>query len=449
LLIIFTKRTLASDEMTRFSFILIALISSTAHAADPPSDGAPFDRTAFSQPAASLSFDERIQFGKGRVIFERLWVPSPAVGSLTRMDGLGPLYNASACSRCHRGNGRGSAPNADRGLKSLVVRVAIPDADGAIVAPDPVYGRQIQTAAIPSHAPEAIVRVTYSERSVTLADGTIVQLRSPSYRLDDLAYGPLHRDAAISPRIAPPMIGLGLLEAIADEDILAGADPADSNRDGISGRAAIFRRANDGAALLGRFGWRAAQPTVLDQAAAAFVDDIGMSTPARLEVFGDCRPAQTECRSAPDGADPYEIDDYSFEMLVHFSRQVGVPERETASDHVFIEAGCADCHRPSFDLPGHPGGPPKTIQPYTDMLLHDMGDGLADGTGREWRTAPLWGLGLTKIVNDEAGFLHDGRAGTILEAVLWHDGEAADARQRVIDMSTEARRALLAFLASL
>jgi len=253
----------------------------------------------------------------------------------------------------------------------------------------------------------------------------------------------------LSPRVAPPMIGLGLLEAIPQRDILAKADPADRNSDGVSGNASLLFHHNSGHVPLGRFGWRAEQATVFDQSAAAFADHMGMSSVVNPQVFGDCQPAQTACREAPHGADPYEIETYSLKMVAHFSRQVAVPARGNSDDGVFVEAGCADCHRQSFDMPDSDGDRMQTIRPYTDLLLHDMGDGLADGTGREWRTAPLWGLGLTKTVNPDAGFLHDGRARTILEAILWHGGEAAAARQRVIDMPAADREALLDFLASL
>jgi len=435
--------------MTRFFLALFLLLSATAAAADPATREVPLDEAAFTHHAAALTFDERIHFRKGLVIFERLWVPAPSRSSLNRIDGLGPLYNASACSRCHLRNGRGSSPANDRGLKNLVVRVAIPGANGAPARPEPVYGRQIQTAAIPGYAAEAAMRVTYSDQTVALADGTVVQLQNPTYTANDLAYGPLHADAAFSPRVAPPMIGLGLLEAIAEDDILANADPDDRDGDGISGRAAVAPSSETGAVTLGRFGWRAEQPSVFDQAAAAFVDDIGMSTFVRPEGYGDCRPAQVACREAVDGADPTEIEDYSFEMVVYFSRQIAVPMRETADDRAFVDAGCANCHRQSFEVPGHDGGPAQIIQPYTDMLLHDLGDGLADGTGHEWRTAPLWGLGLTKTVNADAGFLHDGRARTISEAILWHGGEAAAARDAVINMAPDKRQSLLDFLESL
>jgi len=431
------------------TFALTFFLSAALATANPATREVPLDHMAFTHHAAALTFDQRIHFEKGRVIFQRLWLPAPTFGMQRRLDGLGPLYNASACARCHIRNGRGSAPDSKFGLRNLVMRVAVPGENGEAAGSDPVYGRQIQMSAIPGHVAEAAVSVTYSEHSVKLADGTAVPLRRPTYTMQDLAYGPLHNDAVLSPRVAPPMIGLGLLETIAASDILANADPDDSDGNGISGRAAVVPNEDSGAVTLGRFGWRAEQPTVFDQTVAAFADHIGMSSFVRPEVFGDCQPAQVACREAPDGADPHEIETYSFHMVVHYSQQVAVPARESTDDRVFVEAGCADCHRQSFKVPGADGAPAQIIRPYTDLLLHDMGDGLADGAGREWRTAPLWGLGLTKTVNADAGFLHDGRARTILEAILWHGGEAAAARQRVIQMTADDRKALLDFLSSL
>jgi len=433
--------------MAHFSIGLVLLLFASVAAANPATRDVPLDEMAFTHHTAGLEFEEILEYRKGLVIFEKLWVPAPARGSLGRFDGLGPLYNASACSRCHVRNGRASAPHDSRGLRNLVMRILVPGDDGSSMTPDAIYGRQLQTAATPGHPPEATLLVAYATEPITLSDGTVVDLRRPSYHLDDLAYGPMHADAALSPRIAPPMIGLGLLEAIPATAILAHADPDDRDADGISGRANILSEKADGPPVIGRFGWRASQPTVRGQAAAAFLDDIGMSTAERPEPYGDCSAAQELCHQVVMGADVIEIEDRMMKVLDYFSRHVAVPRRETADDAVFVETGCAACHRPSFNMQDSDGT--KTIRPYTDLLLHDMGDGLADGTGREWRTAPLWGLGLTQTVNPDAGFLHDGRARSILEAILWHGGEAAAARDAVIALPREDRAALLEFLESL
>ncbi len=436
--------------MTRLllAAIFAAVLCANAQAS-PATREVPLDRMAFTHPAASLSFEDRLLFEKGRVIFQRLWLPAPVFGMQRRMDGLGPHYSASACARCHIRNGRGSAPDTRLGLLRMALPVTIAGENGGAEGPDPNYGRQIHLSTVHQHRPEAVLAVTYAERPVALADGTSVSLRAPTYRLTDLGYGPLHPDAVVSPRIAPPMIGLGLLEAIPEREILALADPMDRDGDSISGRAVILKDEASGGERLGRFGWRATQANVFDQTARAFADHIGMSSFVLPAVWGDCQPAQTECREAAHGADPHEIETYSFHMAVLYSQQVAVPARPEADDRVFVEAGCAACHRPRFDLPPTEDGPARIIHPYSDLLLHDMGDGLADDAGREWRTPPLWGLGLTKTVNPDAGFLHDGRARTILEAILWHGGEAEAARNAVVNMSADDRAALLAFLESL
>ena len=209
---------------------LFAIVLGAAAGASPTTRVVPLDRMAFTHPADSLSFEDRILFEKGRVIFQRLWLPAPVFGMQRRMDGLGPHYSASACARCHVRNGRGSAPDTRLGLLRMALPVAIPGEDGGADRPEPNYGRQIHLSAVHEHRPEAALTVTYAERPITLADGAVVSLRAPTYRFTDFGYGPLHADAAISPRIAPPMIGLGLLETIADRDILAGRGPVGSGR---------------------------------------------------------------------------------------------------------------------------------------------------------------------------------------------------------------------------
>ncbi|MEM9756599.1 MAG: di-heme oxidoredictase family protein, partial [Pseudomonadota bacterium] len=284
-----------------------------------------------------------------------------------------------------------------------------------------------------------------------------------------LGYGPLHPDAMLSPRVAPPMIGLGLLEAIPAEDILALADPHDADGDGISGRPNIVWSAEFDVPMLGRFGWKAGTPTVRHQTAGAFFGDIGISTPLFPAHFGDCSIAQYACRTAPDGGNPeqtgFEVDDVALDLVTFYSQNLGVPARRDVDDpdvlrgrEVFFATGCAGCHQPSFvthRLEGDPAQSFQLIWPYTDMLLHDMGEGLADhspearANGREWRTAPLWGIGLTEEVSGHTYFLHDGRARSLLEAILWHGGEAQSQRDRVVEMPPEDRAALITFLESL
>jgi CxxC motif-containing protein (DUF1111 family) len=334
--------------------------------------------------------------------------------------------------------------------------------------PDPTYGRQLQDFSLAGHPAEYRLEVTYDEIPVALSDGQSATLRRPTYRAADLGYGPLHPDAMLSPRIAPQMIGLGLLEAIPAADILARTDPMDRDGDGISGRANIVWSVEYDQPMLGRFGLKAGSPTVRQQSAAAFAGDIGISSPLFPDPWGECMPAQADCRAAPhgDGDDRiYELDQTGLDLVTYYSRNLGVPARRDWDDpqvlrgkQVFHASGCAACHTPSYvthRLSGQPEQSFQLIWPYTDMLLHDMGPGLADNrpegraTGREWRTPPLWGIGLTQQVSGHSQFLHDGRARSLLEAVLWHDGEARVARDRVVTMPKADRDALIRFLESL
>jgi CxxC motif-containing protein (DUF1111 family) len=274
----------------------------------------------------------------------------------------------------------------------------------------------------------------------------------------------------LSPRVAPQMIGLGLLEAIPAADILAHADPDDANGDGISGRPQIVMSVEYGAPMLGRFGLKGGAPTIREQSAGAFSGDMGLSTPLHPEPWGDCTIAQSDCRNAPAGQEPgirdgLEVDSQSLDLVTFYARNLGVPERRDIADptvlhgkQVFYDTGCQACHTPKFvtnRLKDQPEQSFQLIWPYTDLLLHDMGPGLADNrpegraSGSEWKTPPLWGIGLTRQVSGHTEFLHDGRARSLLEAILWHGGEARGTRDRVVQMPTADRDALIAFLGSL
>ncbi|MEQ8331880.1 di-heme oxidoredictase family protein [Nisaea sp.] len=435
---------------------------------------------AFSHPSANMAFDRRLYFEIGDGIFKKMWVSSPA--STQSSDGLGPLYNARSCQRCHLKDGRGAAPDglqAENGSVALLLRLSIPpqsdqdhvrlNSGAAAAIPDPVYGGQLQNFATPGQTAEATVTVTYEETPVMLSDGITVFLRMPVITLTDPGYGPFREDLMISPRIASPMIGLGMLEALSEEDILSWADPDDRDGDGISGRGNRIKSKLTQEVMLGRFGWKANQATLKDQVTDAFSGDLGISSSLHPANAGDCTPAQSACMTAPDGGDAksgnVEINDHLLDLVTFYSRNLAVPARRDADDpqvlagkRVFYEAGCIACHRPKYVTPRDPLRPEQSFQliwPYTDMLLHDMGDGLADNRpdgfadGREWRTPPLWGIGLTKTVSGHTDFLHDGRARNLLEAILWHGGEAAAARNRVIDLPTGDRENLLRFLNSL
>lgn len=431
---------------------------------------------AFSEASGNISFEDQLNFKVGNGLFRKLWVSSPS--STLASDGLGPLYNARSCQRCHIKDGRGHPPeNADDNAISIFLRVSIPAPpeaaqmdihDYIATLPDPTYGTQLQDFAVQGHPAEYRFDVTYTEELITLADGVQVSLRHPTYRAADLGYGPLHPDAMLSPRVAPQMIGLGLLEAIPAADILAGADPYDLDGNGISGRPNVVWSVEFDQPMLGRFGLKAGSPTIREQSASAFAGDIGISTPLFPAGAGECTAEQTSCLNAihGDGDDRgTELDAEGLDLVTFYSRNLGVPARRNLDDpqvllgkQVFYETGCTGCHTPSFvthRLEDQPAQSFQLIWPYTDMLLHDMGPGLADNrpearaTGTEWRTPPLWGIGLTEQVSGHSYFLHDGRARSLLEAVLWHGGEAQAQRDAVIDMTTENRDALIAFLESL
>jgi CxxC motif-containing protein (DUF1111 family) len=436
----------------------------------------PVNRSVFSHPSANMSFERQLDFKVGDGIFRKLWVSSPS--STKSSDGLGPFFNSRSCQGCHLKDGRGHPPQGGEDAVSLFLRLSIPpqtDEERAVLAsgrlpaiPEPTYGEQLQNFSVQGLLAEGRLSIAYEEMPVTLPDGEVVYLRRPTYKVADLNYGPMHPETMISPRLAPPMIGLGLLEAVPAEEILALADPADADGDGISGRPNFLWSDTHQKAMLGRFGWKAGQPTVSDQTAHAFAGDMGISTPILAASFGDCMPSQAACRAAPHGGDPaegLEAPRKMFDLAVFYSRNLAVPARRDIDDprvlagkELFYASGCAGCHRPKLVTARDPAQPEQSFQliwPYSDMLLHDMGEGLADSrpegraSGREWRTVPLWGLGLVPAVSEFPSYLHDGRARSVLEAILWHGGEAELAKQKVAEMGRDERDALLAFLKSL
>jgi CxxC motif-containing protein (DUF1111 family) len=436
------------------------------------------NRDAFSHSLANLSFEGEQDFKLGNGLFRKTWVSSPS--STQASDGLGPLFNARACQECHLKDGRGNPPTGTDGRAvSMFLRISVPprtdaerealDEKTMLRIPDPTYGGQLQNFAVPGVAAEGEMRIAYEEIPVALNGGETVTLRKPTYTVDGLGYGPMAEDVMLSPRVAPPMFGVGLLEQIHRGDILANADPDDADGDGISGKPSMVRDPATGEIILGRFGWKASTPDVRAQSADAFSGDIGISTPDVTDHYGDCTTAQTSCQEAPSGVQerlgPVEAPDPVLDLVAFYSRNLAVPVRRDVDDSevlagkaLFYNFGCADCHRPKYvtrrDAP-QPEHRFQLIWPYTDLLLHDMGEGLADNapvgdaSGSEWRTQPLWGIGLTEAVNGHTFFLHDGRARNLTEAILWHGGEAEAAKERVVAATPEERRALVRFLESL
>jgi CxxC motif-containing protein (DUF1111 family) len=416
---------------------------------------------AFGFAYAGLTPDQATDFGVGNSFFRQSWVSAPS--STTARDGLGPFYNAVACASCHFKDGRGRPPMYDGELgRGLLLRLSIAGTDphgGALG--DPVYGGQLQDNAILGPTIKGYVSITYQTITETFEDGTTVQLQKPVYTISNPGYGALAAGGMISPRIANQIIGLGLLEAVPDATILGFADASDSDGNGISGRPNYVYDVESNSQKMGRFGWKANQPSVKQQVAAAFLNDMGITS---YTFPNDYCPPGVDCDSYPNGGTP-EITDISFDRVVLYSRALAVPVRRNHNDQsvlrgkqLFNDINCAACHKPkmqtgsSYFIPGYAN---QTIRPYTDLLLHDMGSGLADNatdflaTGTEWRTPPLWGIGLVETVNKHTNFLHDGRARNITEAILWHGGEAQAAKDKFKKLSVAEREDLLKFLNSL
>lgn len=417
---------------------------------------------AFGQPARNLPIDQRTDFFVGNAIFKRNWVTAPS--STEGSDGLGPVFNARSCSSCHLRDGRGSPPTKPGdAFIGLLFRLSIPgtEADGSPHG-DPNYGTQFNQQAILGVPAEGKPSVTYTEMAGSYDDGETYTLRAPAYDFVDLAFGPLDPQLMVSPRTAPFVFGLGLLEALDESTILALADPDDRDGDGISGRPNYVWDLRQQRIVLGRLGWKANQTTIEQQTAGAFLGDIGITS--SLFPTQNCPPPQTACAAAPNGGDP-EVDQNKIDAIVFYTRYLAVPARRDVDDsevmrgeQLFTQMGCVSCHTKTLitgHLPDAPAVSGQHIHPYTDLLLHDMGEELADhrpdfdADGREWRTPPLWGVGLIPAVNSHLLLLHDGRARGFAEAILWHGGEGEAAREAFRTASAEERAALIRFLESL
>jgi CxxC motif-containing protein (DUF1111 family) len=433
-------------------------------------------RNAFSYPAANMASERQTDFFIGNSFFKKNWVEAPA--STSARDGLGPHFIARSCGGCHALDGRGAPPvtrdhvNLEQPV-GLLLRLSIPGdggKDGALA--EPRYGGQLNVQAIQGVKPEARVRIRYREIEGRFADGERYRLRQPAYSITDAAYGPVRPDVLISPRVAPQVIGMGLLEAIREADILANAARQTQENAGVSGKPNRVWDRYAEAWVTGRFGWKANVGSIAHQTAGAFVGDIGITS----HRFADdgCTAAQKDCRAAAAreaawrharGESAFDIDDRTLDKVIFYTRTLAVPARRDwnapevlRGKRVFREAGCASCHVPQYrtgTFAGFPELSEQIIYPYTDLLVHDMGEGLADGrpdfeaSGREWRTPPLWGIGLIETVNGHTFYLHDGRARNLMEAVLWHGGEAESSRQRVLELAKPDREALMRFLESL
>jgi CxxC motif-containing protein (DUF1111 family) len=417
---------------------------------------------AFGNPAANLTAERSRDFFTGNSFFRQNWVTAPS--STTGRDGLGPVFNQLSCGGCHFNDGRGRPPlPSETSFISMLLRLSIPgqDAHGGPLG-EPTYGGQLQDKSILGVLAEGTPNVTWVEVPGTFPDGEPYSLRQPSFGITGWNFGNPQANLLVSPRVAPHMIGLGLLEALEESTLLALADEADANGDGISGRPNYVWDVEHQRTTLGRFGWKANQPHLRQQVAGAFLGDLGLTT--SIFPHQNCGPNQTDCQNAPAGGTP-EVEALVLERVVFYSATLAVPQQRNASNaqvkqgkQLFLEIGCGSCHVAKLKtgtLAGFPELSNQNIRPYTDLLLHDMGPGLADNrpdflaTGTEWRTPPLWGIGLFQAVNHHTFYLHDGRARNLQEAILWHGGEAQTSRDRYSNLAAEQRQAILAFLNSL
>jgi CxxC motif-containing protein (DUF1111 family) len=417
---------------------------------------------AFLPAIANISLDNERLFATGNAFFNQSWT-EPA-SSNTARDGLGPLFNARGCSACHFKDGRGRPPlEVGEGFTSMLLRLSVSGdgADGEPV-PEPNYGGQLQPFGVEGVLGEGTPRVTYESVPGQYADGEPYELLRPTYVIDDLVRGPLSADVRVSPRVAPAMIGLGLLEAIPEQRLLDLTDPDDADGDGISGHENQVWDVLAGGLRVGRFGWKAEQPSIRQQSAAAFVGDLGVTS--SMFPIQDCSPTEHECQDALNGGDP-EITDELLDRVERYAQMLAVPARPDFADPMvlrgkqrFTELGCDGCHEPSHLT--SPDAPieelrEQLIWPYTDLLLHDMGEALSDdrpsfaAAGNEWRTPPLWGIGHYQAVNGHERLLHDGRARGVAEAILWHGGEATQAKDGFSQLGAGDRRDLIRFVESL
>lgn len=427
---------------------------------------------AFSFPLANLPDAERTRFAIGNSFFRRNWVEAPS--STQARDGLGPHFIARSCGGCHVQDGRGAPPEFRNGSSEqpvgLLMRLSVTGVgEHGDVVPEPTYGGQFNNSAIQGVKPEGRVAIRYKTIKGRFADGTPYTLQQPSYRLEALAYGPMASNVMIGPRIAPQLAGVGLLEAIAEADILGNARDQAAQPGPVKGQPNRVWDAFAGEMRVGRYGWKANVASLAHQTAGAFVGDIGITSTKSPDEA--CTATQNDCLAAPRGgkASSPEIDDATFANVVFYQATLAPAARRQSGarqvlqgQRLFAEAECASCHRPSYITAEGPF-PAMTsrslvgqrIWPYTDLLLHDMGAELADhrpdfqANGQQWKTPPLWGIGLIRDVNGHQRLLHDGRARGTLEAILWHGGEAEPSRQKVLRMNRAERDALVKFVDSL
>lgn len=418
---------------------------------------------AFSRPLANIQATTLRQHSIGNSFFNQNWIEAPA--SAAGRDGLGPLFNARSCSACHPHDGKGSPHTRGVNKLGMVTRISIPGS-GPHGEPlgDPTYGTQLADFALPSGQPEATIRLDFQKKQVYLAGRPFI-LHQPELKLRDLAFGPLNDEVLFSNRLAPAVHGMGLINEVAEETLLSFADPEDRDGDGISGRPNLVWDRQEKEKRIGRFGWKASQPTLKQQIADAFVNDIGITSSLfPHEAIPSAQALMMEGLEKSSGGSP-EVSDRVVDRVTTYLATIAPPARRGVDKdsvlrgkELFHRIQCAACHIPEMKTRVNASFPElsnQTIRPFSDFLLHDMGPDLADGrpdfeaSGREWRTPPLWGIGLQHVVSRHSFFLHDGRARNVIEAILWHGGEGQKSRDLFVALPQKDKEAIFEFLNSL
>lgn len=417
-------------------------------------------KKSFSKAYNNLNNEEIDIFMLGRSFFTIPWVEAPS--ATTARDGLGPLFGANTCLSCHPNNSQGSVYNKNGNIsRSMVVRLSIPSNNSKMhksillktgFIPEPVYGAQISLNGTKNVPYEAKLDIKYINKYITYVDGQTVVLSKPTYSLKDFNYGELSKNTSITVRKAPALVGLGLLEEVSDKEILKNEDEFDKNNDGISGRANIVYNIAANEYTLGRYTYKASAPTVKQQSAAAFHNDMGLTT--TYFPNDNCTKYQKECLNSSKARHSIDVPDFRLDAIDFYLRNLKVAKsnvKEKEGELLFDKLSCTSCHISS--LKTNQG---MIVKPYSDFLLHDMGKDLSDSriefkaSKNEWRTAPLWGISsYSKTLGKKADFLHDGRAKSIEEAILWHGGEALNAKNSFMSLSKKQRNKIIKFIGTL
>jgi CxxC motif-containing protein (DUF1111 family) len=411
-------------------------------------------KSAFSKSKPNLNMDEEDLFILGKSFFKVPWVEAPA--ATTARDGLGPLFSANTCMTCHPKNGAGVAIKKNGTLnRTLLLRFSHKNIYDKTIGfkPDSTYGSQLSLNGNKDVPFEGEAVVSYTLIKGYYPDKTPYSLRKPTYKIEKLNYGALDSETIFAPRIGSALIGLGRLELISDEDILKHQDINDTDKDGISGKANLVYSPILNKTVIGKFTWKASASSVKVQSAAAASNDMSLTNP--LFPRENCTKKQEACLKAPKGRFEFDLPQKRLDAISFYSSNLAVPNQREPKKHIegaklFKTLNCVSCHVDSYKTKEG-----DTIHPFSDLLLHDMGKDLADGrveflaNGNEWRTAPLWGLGLRKTVSGEANYLHDGRALSVEEAILWHGGEALKSKEDFMKLEKDKRVKLLEFLDSI